>query len=44
MFVAFMLLHVLLCDEVLPYFILRIEVVRFEFVSKGFEFIKRVKG
>jgi hypothetical protein len=28
MFVAFMPLHILLCDEVLPYFILRIEVVR----------------
>jgi hypothetical protein len=28
MFVAFMSLHVLLCDEVLPYFILRIEVVQ----------------
>jgi hypothetical protein len=28
MFVAFMSLHILLCDEVLPYFIMRIEVVR----------------
>jgi hypothetical protein len=28
MFVAFMLLHNLLCDEVLPYFILRVEVFR----------------
>jgi hypothetical protein len=28
MFVAFMLLHILLCDEVLPYFVLRVEVVR----------------
>jgi hypothetical protein len=27
MFIAFMLLHILLCDEVLPYFVLRIEVV-----------------
>jgi hypothetical protein len=26
MFVAFMLLHFLLCDEVLPYFILRVVV------------------
>jgi hypothetical protein len=26
MFVAFMSLHILLCDEVLPYFILRVEV------------------
>jgi hypothetical protein len=23
-----MLLHILLCDEVLPYFVLRIEVIR----------------
>jgi hypothetical protein len=28
MFVAFLSLHILLCDEVLPYFILRIEVIR----------------
>jgi hypothetical protein len=28
MFVAFMLLYILLCDEVLPYFVLRIEVIR----------------
>jgi hypothetical protein len=28
MFVAFMLLHILLCDEVLPYFALRVEVSR----------------
>jgi hypothetical protein len=28
MFVAIMPLHILLCDEVLPYFILCIEVVR----------------
>jgi hypothetical protein len=28
MFVAFMSLHILLCDEVLSYFILHIEVVR----------------
>jgi hypothetical protein len=28
MFVAFMSLHILLCDEVTPYFILRVEVVR----------------
>jgi hypothetical protein len=28
MFVAFMPLHILLCDEVLPYFVLRIEVIR----------------
>jgi hypothetical protein len=26
MFVVFMLLHILLCGEVLPYFILRVEV------------------
>jgi hypothetical protein len=28
MFVAFMLLYILLCDEVLPYFVLRVEVIR----------------
>jgi hypothetical protein len=28
MFVAFMPLHILLCDEVLPYFILQIEVIQ----------------
>jgi hypothetical protein len=28
MFVAFMSLHILLCDEVIPYFILRVEVIR----------------
>jgi hypothetical protein len=27
MFVAFMPLHILLCDEVAPYFVLHIEVV-----------------
>jgi hypothetical protein len=27
MFVAFMLLHILLCDEVLPYFVLHVEVL-----------------
>jgi hypothetical protein len=27
MFVAFMPWHILLCDEVLPYFVLRVEVV-----------------
>jgi hypothetical protein len=28
MYVAFMLLHILLCDEVLPYFVLRIDVIQ----------------
>jgi hypothetical protein len=28
MFVAFMSLHILLHDEVLPYFVLRVEVIR----------------
>jgi hypothetical protein len=28
MFVAFMPLHILLCNDVLPYFILRIEVIQ----------------
>jgi hypothetical protein len=27
MFVAFMPLHILLCDKVLPYFVLRVRVV-----------------
>jgi hypothetical protein len=27
MFAAFMPLHILLCDEVLPYFVLRVDVV-----------------
>jgi hypothetical protein len=28
MFIAFMPLHILLCDEVLPYFVLRVDVIR----------------
>jgi hypothetical protein len=28
MCIAFMSLHILLCDELLPYFVLRVEVVR----------------
>jgi hypothetical protein len=28
MFVKFMSLYILLCDEVLPYFVLRVEVIR----------------
>jgi hypothetical protein len=28
MFVAFMPLHILLCDEVVPYFVLRVELIR----------------
>jgi hypothetical protein len=28
MFVAFMPLHILLCDELLPYFVLRVKVIR----------------
>jgi hypothetical protein len=28
MFVAFMLLHILLCDEVLPCIVLHVEVIR----------------
>jgi hypothetical protein len=28
MFVASMPLHILLCDEVLPYFVLRVEFIR----------------
>jgi hypothetical protein len=38
MFAAFMPLHILLCDEVLPYFVLRV------FESKWFEFIKDFKN
>jgi hypothetical protein len=38
MCVSFMPLHILLYDEVLPYFILRLEVVW----KLKFEFIKRV--
>jgi hypothetical protein len=28
MFIAFMPLHILLCDEVVTYFVLRVEVIR----------------
>jgi hypothetical protein len=28
MFIAFMPLHILLCDELRPYFVLRVEVIR----------------
>jgi hypothetical protein len=30
MFVAFMPLHILLCGEVLPYFIVRVEVIEIQ--------------
>jgi hypothetical protein len=42
MFDVFMSLHILLCDEVLPYFILRVEVfcsLNLNLNEKGFEFI-----
>jgi hypothetical protein len=42
MFVAFMPLHILLCDEVLPYIILCVEVFRslnLNLNHRGFEFI-----
>jgi hypothetical protein len=42
MFVAFMALHILLCDEVLPYFVLCVEVIRslnLNLNQEGFEFI-----
>jgi hypothetical protein len=42
MFVAFMPLHILLCDEVLPYIVLRVEVFRSSNLNlnhRGFEFI-----
>jgi hypothetical protein len=43
MIVVFMSLHILLCDEVLLYFILRVEVVRsldLNLNLEGFEFIR----
>jgi hypothetical protein len=42
MFVAFMPLHILLCDEVLPYIVLCVEVFRslnLNLNHRGFEFI-----
>jgi hypothetical protein len=42
MFVAFMPLHILLCDEVLPYIVLLIEVfhsLNLNLNHRGFEFI-----
>jgi hypothetical protein len=43
MIVAFMSLHILLCDEVLLYFVLRVEVIRrlnLNLNQEGFEFIR----
>jgi hypothetical protein len=43
MFVAFMLLHIFLCDAVLPYFVFHIEVIRslnLNFNQEGFEFTR----
>jgi hypothetical protein len=43
MIVAFMPLHILLCDEVLPYFVMCIEVFRslnLNLKHRGFEFIQ----
>jgi hypothetical protein len=43
MFIAFMSLHILLCDEVLLYFILRVEVfhsLNLNLNHRGFEFIR----
>jgi hypothetical protein len=43
MFVAFMSLHILLCDEVLTYIVLRVEVfhsLNFNLNHRGFEFIQ----
>jgi hypothetical protein len=43
MFVAFIPLHNLLCDEVLPYFVLREEVIHsldLNLNQKGFGFIR----
>jgi hypothetical protein len=42
MFVSFMSLHILLCDEVLSYIVLRIEVfhsLNLNLNHRGFEFI-----
>jgi hypothetical protein len=42
MIVAFIPLHILLCDEVLMYFVLRVEVVRslnWNLNQEGFEFV-----
>jgi hypothetical protein len=45
MFVAFVLLHILLCDEVLPYFISCVEShVKFKLVLNSNEFAIREKG
>jgi hypothetical protein len=45
MFVAFMPLHILLCDEVLPYFILRVEShLKLKLVLNSNEFAIREKG
>jgi hypothetical protein len=43
MFVAFMPLHILLYDEVVPYIALRVEVIRslnLNLNRRGFEFIR----
>jgi hypothetical protein len=43
MFVALMLLHILLCDEVLPYIILHVEVfhsLNLNLNHRGFECIR----
>jgi hypothetical protein len=42
MIVAFIPLHILLCDEVLMYYVLRVEVVRslnWNLNQEGFEFV-----
>jgi hypothetical protein len=44
MFVAFMPLHILLRDEVLPYFVLHVEVIHslnLNLNHEGLEFIRR---
>jgi hypothetical protein len=45
MFIVFMSLHILLCDEVLPYFISRVESrSKFKLVLNSNEFAIRKKG
>jgi hypothetical protein len=43
MFIAFMSLHILLCDKVLPYIVLHVEVfhsLNLNLNHRGFEFIR----
>jgi hypothetical protein len=44
MFVAFMPLHILLCDEVLPYFVVRIDVIHSLNLNLNQKNLKLYKG